>query len=129
MLLDAVSSHMTTFYTMSGRYKFLKMPFWIEFESRYLSQKDHHIYQNCGDAVGIADDMLVFDNNETHDDNPHKAMTILEVQALGLVLTNILFRQNVMVPLITCTPQKESKLIQREWIQSTRCNYPSTSSS
>ena len=54
-------------------------------------------YENCKGAVGIADDVQVFGNKETHDRNFRKQQNAQEKQALSIILISVLLRPNVVV--------------------------------
>ena len=84
MKLDAASSLMTTFYTPFGRYKFLRMPFGLGMSQDIFQRKIDQTYENCKDAVGIADDVQVFGNEKTHDRNLHDAMECTRKAAIKL---------------------------------------------
>ena len=72
--LDAASSLMTAFYTPSGRYNFLRIPFGLRMIWDICQRKTDQTYGNCRDVVGMADDMKVFGKQKTHDRNLHKAV-------------------------------------------------------
>ena len=74
-----------------------------------FERKNDQTYENCKGVVGIADDVQVFGNVETHDSMFQEVKECMEKQALCTVLINILLRPNVVV-LVTNTLQKESSL-------------------
>ena len=67
-----------------------------------FERKIDQTYENCKGAVGIAEDVQVFGNEETHDRMFQEAIECIVKQALGIVLINILLRPNVL--LVTSTP-------------------------
>ena len=72
--LDYESSLLTTFNTPWGRLRFLRMPFGLKMSQDIFQRKIDQAFKNCMGAVGIADDIQVFGNDQNHDLHLHKAM-------------------------------------------------------
>ena len=104
---------MTTFYILFGRYRFLRMPFGLRISQDIFQRKIDQIYENYRGAVGIADDVQVFGNENRHDRNLHEAVKFTRKANTepkfdkGTIKTkycSFVFE--------TCTLQKESSQIQ-----------------
>ena len=72
--LDYESSLLTTFNTPWGRFRFLRMPFGLKMSQDVFQRKIGQAFENCMGAVGIADDIQVFGNDQNHDLHLHEAM-------------------------------------------------------
>ena len=66
---------MTILYTSFWKVQIPENAFWIEEESRHLSEKIDQTCEKYRGAIGIPDDVQVFGNDETHNDNLHEAMS------------------------------------------------------
>ena len=62
-----------------------------------FERKIDQTYENCKGAVGIADDVQVFCNGETHDSMFQEAKNAWTKQPLCIVLINVLLRPNIVV--------------------------------
>ena len=58
--LDDVSSHLTTFWTTYGRYRYLRMPFRISSAPEEFQRHMHTAVQGLPGVEVIADDILVY---------------------------------------------------------------------
>ena len=75
-----------------------------------FERKINQAYKNCKGVIRIADDVQVFDHEETtYDRICMKKRNALEKKALSIILLNVLLRRHVTV-LITYTVQKVSNL-------------------
>ena len=73
--LDKESSILTTFNTIFGRYRYLRMPFGLNMSQDVFQRKIDEVYEPCAGAVGIADDIAVHGKgSENHDLHLHAAM-------------------------------------------------------
>ena len=73
--LDAESSYLTTFNTPFGQYRFLRMPFGLRMSQDIFQFKIDETYRDCQGAIGIADDVTVYgENDKEHDLHLHKTM-------------------------------------------------------
>lgn len=73
--LDHESSMLTTFNTLLGRYRYLRMPFGLVMSQDVFQRKMDQILEQCDGCIGIADDVIVFGKNEQeHDKNLIKLM-------------------------------------------------------
>ena len=72
--LDEELTLCTTFNTHKGRYKFLGMPFGLKLIPDTCQKKTDQTYEKCKGVVGIADDIQVFGNDNTHDLHLHETM-------------------------------------------------------
>ena len=79
-----------------------------------FERKIHQTYENCRDAVRIADDVQIFGNEKTHDRNLHETMECTRKTGIKLNFDKCTIKTKYCsFVLVTCTPQKESRLIQR----------------
>jgi len=57
---DDASSYLTTFWTLFGRYRYLRMPFGISSAPEEFQRRMHAIVQGLHGVEVIADDKFVF---------------------------------------------------------------------
>ena len=74
-----------------------------------FERKIDQIYENCKGAIGIADDVQVFGNEETHDSMFQEAKECIEKIGIMHSFDKCIIRTNI-VALVTNTLQKESSL-------------------
>lgn len=63
--LDNQSSKLTTFWTLYGRYLYVRMPFGISSASEIFQMKLFEILEGLRRTFVMADDILIFDCGET----------------------------------------------------------------
>ena len=120
---------MTIFYTPFERYEFLGMSFELRMSQAIFQRKTDQIYRTAG-VKHVSLIMCRYLIMRKHVIGiGMKQWSALGRQALNLILINALFRLNFVVSLVTCTFQRESRLIQRKWKPSKSCNHPSISNS
>lgn len=74
--LTEKSSHLTTFNTPFGRYRFLRMPFGIRFAQDEFQRKIDEIYEGLQGVITLVDDNLVYGKTcEEHDANLRNFLT------------------------------------------------------
>ena len=84
VVLDERSSAMTAFNAPGHRYRFKRLPFGVRVAQDIFQEKMDLILMNCEGTVSIADDIIVFgENEEDHDRNLHRLM--LRAREFGLV--------------------------------------------
>ena len=75
--LDEESSHLTTFNSPVGRYRFLRLPFGLKVSQDIFQEKMDLVLEKCPGTLGIADDIAVYGKTEMeHDENLHKLMEV-----------------------------------------------------
>ena len=89
--LDESSSHLTTFWTPFGRYRYLRMPFRISSAPEEYQRRMHDIVQGLPGVEVIADDILVYGKGSTKEeyiqDHDHNLTKLLEqARAVNLKL-------------------------------------------
>lgn len=68
--LDDQSSHLTTFITPFGRYRWLRLPFGLNVSSEIFQRKLDESLEGLDGVVCVADDILVYgDSEESHNKN------------------------------------------------------------
>ena len=72
--LEKDSSMLTCFNSPFGRYRFLKLPFGLKLSQDVFQLLMDEVYEGCQGAAGIADDINVFGQEDSHDYNLHEAM-------------------------------------------------------
>ncbi|KAI8520241.1 hypothetical protein Bbelb_034980 [Branchiostoma belcheri] len=83
--IDEESSLLTTFNTPFGWYKFNRLPFGLKVSQDVFQREIDDAYRNCRGAIGIADDIQVYgEDDEAHDYNLHEAME--KTRAAGIKL-------------------------------------------
>lgn len=84
--LDEESSLLTTFNSPFGRYCYKRMPFGLVMSQDVFQQKMDQILEECEGVVSIADDIIVYGENETeHDAHMH---TLMQVAAKNGIMFN-----------------------------------------
>ena len=66
--LDDNSSHLTTFCTPFGRYRYLRMPFGISSAPEEFQRRMHTTLQGLSGVEVIADDILVYGCGDTEEE-------------------------------------------------------------
>lgn len=84
VVLDEESSFMTTFNSPLGRFRYLRLPFGLNVSQDIFQEKMDTILEQCPGTIGIADDVVVFGQDQLeHDKN---LINLMEVsQEYGLV--------------------------------------------
>ena len=72
--LNEESTLLTAFNTHKGRYRFLRMPLRLKMSQDIFHKKIDQTYEKCKGAVGIAYDIQVLRNDNTHDLHLHEPM-------------------------------------------------------
>ena len=80
--LDGESSHLTTFQTCFGRYRYLRLPFGINGSSEYF-QKLVEVLQGLPGVVCIADDVVIH-GRDTEEHDQHLDMFLLRCREKGI---------------------------------------------
>ena len=80
--LDEESSYLTTFNSLIGQYRFLRMPFGLKMSQDVFQAKIDQTYEGCKGVVGIADDIVVYGRSD--DQHMHEMMA--RCRATGLKL-------------------------------------------
>ena len=72
VVLDEESSYLTTFNSPYGRYRFKRMPFGLKMSQDIFQTRIDQTFEGCNGVIGIADDIVVYGENEAaHDSNMH----------------------------------------------------------
>ena len=82
--LDKESSLLTTFATPFGRYRWLRLPFGLKVSSEIFQKRLHQVLEGLEGIQCIADDILVYGDEKTHDDRVRKLLE--RCQTLGIRL-------------------------------------------
>ena len=77
-VLNEESSYLTTFNTPFGHYCYLTMPFSINVSGDCHQQGIDSIYGKLDNVIGIADDLLIWENEEDGSDHDHASQSVLE---------------------------------------------------
>ena len=77
-LLDEESSYLTTFNTPFGRYRYLRLPFGTNVSGDCHQRGIDSIYGKLDNVIGIADDLLIWGNEEDGSDHDHAFQSVLE---------------------------------------------------
>lgn len=85
--LDIESSPLTTFATPFGRYRQLRLPFGRQASSEIFQKRLHQALEGLDGVRCVADDVLMFGDENTHDERMRKFYK--DVRKLGLSLTRI----------------------------------------
>ena len=76
------SSYLTTFWTLFGRYRWLRMPFGIATAPEEFQRRQHEVLEGLQGIHNIADDILITGQGETHEeavqDHDRNLITLLE---------------------------------------------------
>ena len=68
--LNKPSSLLTKFNSLFGRYRFLRLPFGLNFNQDVFQERMDFILEYCPGTIGIADDVGVFGKDkQQHDEN------------------------------------------------------------
>ncbi len=68
--LDDVSSHLTTFQTNWGRYRWLRLPFGLSVSSEIFQKRLMEAFEQLSGVICVADDVIIHGKNMAeHDDN------------------------------------------------------------
>ena len=79
------SQELTTFQTPFSRYCFQRLPFGLNVSQDLFQLQMDRIIQQCSGVCGIADDIIVFgDNEQSHDNNLINFMKIAKENGLSL---------------------------------------------
>ena len=65
--LQEESSYLTTFWTLSGRYRWLHMPFGISTAPEEFQRRQHEVFDGLPGVEVIADDILVYGSGDTQE--------------------------------------------------------------
>lgn len=84
--LDDHSSHLCSFQSPNGKYRFLRLPFGLSVSQDIFQKHMDDIINKAGPGViGIADDLVVFGSDEReHDEALHRVMQT--IKQFGLIL-------------------------------------------
>ena len=82
--LDKESSLLTTFATPFGRYQWLRLSFGLKVSSEIFQKRLHQALEGLEEIQCIADDILVYGDEKTHDDRIRKLLK--RCQTLGIRL-------------------------------------------
>ena len=82
--LDVPSSHLCTFQSPAGKYRFLRLPFGLSVSQDIFQKHMDDIIRKSGPGViGIADDFIVHgENTEEHDKALHRVMKVAKEHGL-----------------------------------------------
>ncbi|XP_063959342.1 uncharacterized protein K02A2.6-like [Lytechinus pictus] len=70
VVLDEESSFLTTFNSPFGRFRYLRLPFGLNVSQNVFQEKMDIILEKCPGTIGIADDIVVFgQDQQEHDKN------------------------------------------------------------
>jgi len=85
VVLDEESSYLTTFNSPLGRYRFKRMPFGLKMSQDIFQTRIDQTFEGCTGVIGIADDIVVFgQNEEEHDANMHGMLERCKTTGLKL---------------------------------------------
>ena len=74
--LDEESSHLSTFSTSFGRYRWLRLPFGLKVSSEIFQKRLHLALEGLKGAQCVADDVVIYGkNNDDHDNNLRNLLT------------------------------------------------------
>ena len=76
-LLDEESSYLTTFNTPFGGYRYLRLPFGTNVSGDCHQQGIDSIYGKLDNVLGIADDLLIWGNEEDWSDHDRAFQSVL----------------------------------------------------
>ena len=65
IILDESSSFLTTMHTLTGRYRWFRMPFRVSLGPEEYQRRQHEALEGLNGVVNKADDILVFGSGET----------------------------------------------------------------
>ena len=85
--LDSASSHLTTFNTHKGRYRFLRMPFSLKMAQDVFQMRMDQITERLPGIISIHDDICVFGKTQEQHDK-HLLQLLKTASARGLVFNS-----------------------------------------
>ena len=85
--LDDASSHLTTFNTCKGRYRFLRMPFGLKMAQDVFQMRMDQITERLPGIIAIHDDICVFGKIQQQHDK-HLLQLLKTASAKGLVFSS-----------------------------------------
>ena len=88
-VLDEESSYLTTFNTPFGCYRYLRMPFGTSVSGDCHQQGTDSIYGKLDNVIGIADDLLIWENEEDGSDHDHTFRSVLDTTHKNYLKLNI----------------------------------------
>ena len=88
-VLDEESSYLTTFNTPFGHYHYLRMPFGTSVSGDCHQQGIDSIYGKLDNVIGIADDLLIWGNEEDGSDHDCAFQSVLETTCKNNLKLNI----------------------------------------
>ena len=88
-LLDEESSYLTTFNTPFGRYRYLRLPFGTNVSGDCHQRGIDSIYGKLDNVIGIADDLLIWGNEEDGSDHDHAFQSVPETTHKNNLKLNI----------------------------------------
>ena len=74
IVFDYESSLLTTFNTPWGRYRFVQLPWGLSCAQDIFQRMMDQILERCKGVIGIADDVVIYGDDEDHDRNLHNFM-------------------------------------------------------
>ena len=95
-LLDEESSYLTTFNTPFGHYRYLRLPFGTNVSGDCHQRGIDSIYGKLDNVIGIADDLLIWGNEEDGSNHDRAFQSVLETthkNNLKLNIAKIWYRQ------------------------------------
>ena len=87
--LDEESSYLTTFNTPFGHYCYLRMPFNTNVSGACHQQGIDSIYGKLNNIIGIADNLLIWRNEDDESDHDHTFQSVLETTCRNNLKLNI----------------------------------------
>ena len=88
-VLDEESSYLTTFNTPFGHYCYLRMPFGTNVSGDCHQRGIDSIYGKLDNVIGIADDLLIWGNEEDGSEHDHTFQSVLETTCKNNFKLNI----------------------------------------
>ena len=88
-LLDEESSYLTTFNTPFGHYHYLRLPFGTNVSGDCHQRGIDSIYGKPDNVIGIADDLLIWGNEEDGSDHDRAFQSVLETTHKNNLKLNI----------------------------------------
>ena len=88
-VLDEESSYLTTFNTPFGCYRYLRMPFGTNVSGDCHQPGIDSIYGKLDNVIGIADDLLIWGNEEDGSDHDRAFQSVLETTRKNNLKLNI----------------------------------------
>ena len=78
-LLDEESSYLMTFNTPYGHFRFVRLPFGVNVSGDAVQRKTDEIYNTLSNAIGIADDIIIWGDKEDGSDHDKALARFLQV--------------------------------------------------